>query len=71
MEIKVSQENDGFLVSIGVKKFSVDLDEDYSQELTEGKFSKQELIVASFKFLLDRENIDQILSKFNLKVIEK
>ena len=71
MEIKVNGKENEFLVVIKDKKFSVHLDNDYYQQLTEGKVSKEELIVASFKFLLDREPIEQILSKFNLQIIEK
>jgi len=60
-----------FEVIIDGKKFCVTLEEEYYHKLTEKKVSKEELIKASFKFLLDRETINQILPEFNLKIIEK
>ena len=50
---------------------TVTLDEDYYARLTDGKFSKEELIERSFKFLLAREPKESILRSFNLKVIRR
>lgn len=47
----------------------VTIDDEYYQELTRGKISKEELIKKSFAFLLEREPKESILSKFNLSVI--
>lgn len=47
----------------------VTLDDEYYENLTQGKIPKEELIKRSFEFLLKRENKESILSKFNLKVI--
>ena len=58
-----------FLVTVDGIDFSVTVDDDYYQELTEEKCSKEELVKASFKFLLDREAKESILKSFNLKVI--
>jgi len=48
----------------------VTLDDNYYQLLTQGKITKEELIEKSFKFLLERESKESILSKFNLKIIK-
>ena len=62
MKIEVSEETKNkFQVNVNNKKFLVALNEDYYQKLTTEKFSKEELIIASFKFLLDREPAEQIL----------
>lgn len=50
---------------------AVTLDDDYYQALTQGQITKEELIRKSFEFLLQRESKESILSKFNLKVINK
>jgi len=72
MKIEVSEETKNkFQVNVNNKKFLVALNEDYYQKLTTEKFSKEELIIASFKFLLDREPAEQILFKFNLQIIKK
>ena len=39
-------------------------------EITKGIKSKEELILFSFKFLLERENNTSILSNFNLETIQ-
>ena len=39
-------------------------------EMTKGIKSKEELILFSFKFLLERENNTSILSNFNLETIQ-
>ena len=39
-------------------------------EMTKGFKSKEELILFSFKFLLERENNTSILSNFNLEIIQ-
>ena len=48
----------------------VTLDDEYYQNLTDGKITKEELIKKSFEFLLERESKESILSKFNLKIIK-
>jgi len=50
---------------------TVTLDDDYYQALTQGMVTKEELIRKSFEFLLQREAKESILSKFNLKAINK
>ncbi len=47
----------------------VTLDDEYYQHLTDGEMTREELIEMSFKFLLEREPKESILSRFNLKVI--
>lgn len=49
----------------------VSLDEDYYQYLSQEKITKEELIQKSFEFLLKKESKESILSRFNLKVIER
>ena len=48
----------------------VTLNDDIHFEMTEGIKSKEELILFSFKFLLERENNTSILSNFNLETIQ-
>ena len=52
------------------KEYVVTLEDSYYQDLTEGKIAREELIEKSFKFLLERESKESILSKFNLKIIK-
>jgi len=52
------------------KEYVVTLEDSYYQDLTQGKITKEELIEKSFKFLLERESKESILSKFNLKLIK-
>ena len=46
------------------------VNDDIHFEMTEGIKSKEELILFSFKFLLERENNTSILSNFNLETIQ-
>lgn len=48
----------------------VTLDDEYYENLTQGKIPKEELIKRSFEFLLQRESKESILSKFNLRIIQ-
>ena len=48
----------------------VTLNDDTYFEMTKGIKSKEELILFSFKFLLERENNTSILSNFNLEIIQ-
>ena len=52
------------------KEYAVTLEDSYYQDLTQGEITKEELIEKSFKFLLERESKESILSKFNLKIIK-
>ena len=47
----------------------VHVSNDFYKLLTDGKFSCEHLIQASFEFLLERESNNAILSQFDLKVI--
>ncbi|MCK5767709.1 MAG: hypothetical protein KAH35_04975 [Candidatus Atribacteria bacterium] len=70
--IKVEQKNQQeFIVKVEGKKHNVNLDDGYWQDLTGGKIGKEELIKKSFKFLLEREPKESILSRFNLRVISQ
>ena len=51
-------------------KHRVVLDDEYYEHLTEGNVTKEELIEKSFKFLLEHESKESILSAFNLRVIK-
>ncbi len=70
MQVKQQSERE-FLVALNSTTFTVTVDEDYYQKLTGGNFSKEHLIKASFKFLLDREPKESILRSFNLNVIQR
>ena len=48
----------------------VTLNDEIHNEMTKGFKSKEELILFSFKFLLERENNTSILSNFNLEIIQ-
>jgi len=48
---------------------TVHVSNDFYKLLTDGKFSYENLIKASFEFLLERESNNSILSQFDLKVI--
>ena len=52
------------------KEYMVSLEDSYYQDLTRRNITKEELIEKSFKFLLERESKESILSKFNLKIIK-
>ena len=74
MEILIKKnDNNTFVVSIESSVNSnhiVTLNDDIYFEMTEGIKSKEELILFSFKFLLERENNTSILSNFNLETIQ-
>ena len=74
MEILIKKNDDiTFTVSIESSVNSnhiVTLNDDIHFEMTKGIKSKEELILFSFKFLLERENNTSILSNFNLETIQ-
>ena len=74
MEILIKKnDNNTFAVFIESSVNSnhiVTLNDDIYFEMTEGIKSKEELILFSFKFLLERENNTSILSNFNLETIQ-
>ena len=74
MEILIKKnDNNTFAVSIESSTNSnhiVTLNDDIHNEMTKGFKSKEELILFSFKFLLERENNTSILSNFNLEIIQ-
>ena len=74
MEILIKKnDNNTFAVSIESSVNSnhiVTLNDDTYFEMTKGIKSKEELILFSFKFLLERENNTSILSNFNLETIQ-
>ena len=74
--LKIEKKDAGkFLVVIDEKssrtEHTVELDSEYYQKLTGGQITEDELIKKSFQFLLKREPKESILSKFNLKIIER
>ena len=74
MEILIKKnDNNTFAVSIESSINSnhiVTLNDDIHNEMTKGFKSKEELILFSFKFLLERENNTSIISNFNLETIQ-
>ncbi|MGI6456836.1 MAG: hypothetical protein ACOX5R_14615 [bacterium] len=74
--VKQSKQADGwkFTVAVGEQgdttSHTVDLQESYYQQLTNGTLPPDELVIRSFEFLLAREPKTSILRKFNLQVIE-
>lgn len=73
--IKVTKKDNYYLVEVSENNsktgHNVTLDEDYYQKLTQGKISKEDLIKRSFEFLLKKEPKESILTKFNLKLINR
>ena len=74
IEVKRKYENE-FIVTVeedgSRTKYVVTVDDEYHEKLTQGKKTKEELIKRSFQFLLKREPKESILSRFNLKVINR
>lgn len=74
IEVKRKNQQE-FMVKVEEKgtsrEYSVTLDDNYYQDLTGGRITKEELIKNSFEFLLEREPKESILSKFNLKIISQ
>ena len=74
IEVKKKRQQE-FMIKVEEKgsstEHTVTLDDNYHQELTQGKTTKEELIRKSFEFLLEREPKESILSKFNLRVIKQ
>lgn len=69
--IEVEKKNDReFLVIVDEAEYNVTLDDEYYQNLTKGKITKENLIKKSFQFLLERESKESILPRFNLKIIK-
>jgi hypothetical protein len=61
-----------FEVTVKLKsttQHEVHVSNDFYRSLTDGKISHENLIKASFEFLLERESNNSILSQFDLKVI--
>ncbi len=50
---------------------TVEVANDYYQKLTGGKISPEDLVIRSFKFLLQREPKEMIMGKFDLPVISR
>jgi hypothetical protein len=70
--IKVEKKNQQeFTVKVEEKEYNVGLDDEYWQDLTEGKITKEELIKKSFEFLLEREAKESVLPRFNLRIINQ
>ena len=74
MEILI-EKNDNNTFTISIKSLInsehlITLNDDFYFEITKGIKSKEELILFSFKFLLERENNTSILSNFNLETIQ-
>ena len=74
IEVKRKSENE-FIVTVEENgsrtKHVVTLDNEYYEKLTQKKITEEELIKRSFEFLLKRESKESILSRFNLKVINR
>ena len=60
---------DAYEVIVQEQKFMVILDEGTYQELTKEKYSVNELIRGTFRFLVDREPLEQVMRKFNVRMV--
>ena len=73
MEILIKKKDNTFTVSIKSlisSEHEITLNDEFYFLITKGIKSKEELILFSFKFLLERENNTSILSNFNLETIQ-
>jgi hypothetical protein len=50
---------------------TVEVDDSYYQKLTGGSMTKKELVEKSFRFLLEREPKESIMSRFDLPTIQR
>ena len=50
-------------------EFKVELEPEFYRELCGGGVTHEWVLVQSFRFLLERESVDQILPQFNLRQI--
>jgi len=75
VDIQVEEANQGCKVTIreGTTQTThqVGVPEGLYQKLTQGKISKTDCVRAAFRFLLEREPKESILSKFDLPVISR
>ena len=69
--ITVTKKGDAYEVIVDSMTYTVTVSDEYYQELTSGKISKEDLIEKSFEFLLERESKESILSSFDLPLINK
>ena len=70
--IRIEKKNQQeFTIKVEGKEYNVNLDDEYWQDLTEGKITKEELIKKSFKFLLEREPKESIFPRFDLRIINQ
>jgi hypothetical protein len=60
-----------FIVLVGGEEYYVILDKEYWQKLTWGRGDPTELVRCSFEFLLTRESKGSILTRFNLREINR
>lgn len=63
-QVKVDEDN-------SESTHTVTVDDKYHKKLTGGVIPKEDMIKKSFEFLLEREPKESIMSKFDLKVINK
>ena len=74
MEILIKKNDNNtftvFIKSVINSEHKITLNDDFYFDITKGIKSKEELILFSFKFLLERENNTSILSNFNLETIQ-
>ena len=68
---KISENEFSVTVSLETtSKHMVLVDDKTHLQLTNGRISKENLLMISFKFLLERESNSEILSSFELMVIQ-
>ena len=68
---KISENEFSVTVSLETtSKHMVLIDDKTHLQLTNGRISKENLLMISFKFLLERESNSEILSSFELMVIQ-
>lgn len=77
IDLSLKEKSNGWIADVTVNEggsastHTVDVDNSYYQKLTNGDYSPEELVKASFNYLLEREPKEAILSSFNLKVIDR
>jgi hypothetical protein len=77
ISVKLAKEKNAAWYEVDVKdrishmRYRVTLSEDLYEKLTKGKMSREDCIRSAFRFLLDREPKEAILTQFDLSLISR
>jgi len=77
ISVSIQESGKGWTGKVTVKEgdssssHTVTIDQDYYNRLTGGDYTQEQLLEASFEFLLDREPKESILGQFGLPTISR